>query len=113
MWVIPAFGLFVCAAAWRVTHFAPFGRLIVKALGSENENLCSIAGILLVKAGRLAEPLLEESLHKRENLATVLPILADIGDRGVESEIQGFSRDADPRIAEAARQALRVLAMQR
>src|SRR5712672_3226768 len=113
MWVFAAIGLFICAAAWRATRVQSLGRLIVKTLGSRNDNLCHIAGILLVRAGRMAEPVLEEALHKRENLPTVLMILADIGDKRVESEIQGFSAHEDPRVAEAARQALRVLAMQR
>jgi hypothetical protein len=113
MWVFDAIGLFICAAAWRATRLQSLGRLIVRALGSSNENLCHIAGILLVRAGRRSEPVLEEALRKRENLPSVLTILADIGDKRVESEIQRFSVHEDPRIAEAAKQALRVLAMQR
>lgn len=113
MWVLSAIGLFVCAAAWRITRLRLFGRLIVRTLSSNNENLRSIAGISLAKGGRLAEPLLEEALRKRENLPIVLTILADIGDKRIEPEIRRFSRHEDPQVAEAARQALRVLAMQR
>jgi hypothetical protein len=61
----------------------------------------------------MAEPLLEEALRKRENLPIVLTILADLGDKRVESEIRRFSGHEDPLVAEAAKQALRVLAMQR
>jgi hypothetical protein len=113
MWVFAAIGLFICAAVWRATRLRFLGRLIVRTLGSRNENLRNIAGILLVRAGRMAEPVMEEALRERENLAMVLTILADIGDKRVESEIQRFSAHEDPRVAEAARQALRVLAMQR
>lgn len=87
--------------------------MILKALGSRNENLRTIAGIFLVRAGRLAEPLLEEALDKHQNLPTVLTILADLGDKRVEPEIRSFSAHEDPLVAEAAKQALRVLAMQR
>lgn len=113
MWVFAAFGLFMSSAAWWATRLAYFGRVIEKALGSENENLCAIAAMLLVKAGRRSEPVLEEALRMRQHLPTVLTILADIGDKRMESEIRRFSGHDDPRIAEAARQALRVLAMQR
>jgi HEAT repeat protein len=113
MWVFAAIGLFTCALAWRITGSWFLGRTLVKALSSKNENLCHIAGILLVRAGRKAEPVLEEALHKGQNLPTVLTILADIGDKRVEPEIRDFSRHEDPRVAEAAKQALRILAMQR
>jgi hypothetical protein len=113
MWVIRAIGLFVCTAVWRVTRLRFLGRLIIRTLGSNNENLRTIAGLSLVKAGRMAEPLLEEALRRRENLPIVLTILADIGDKRVEPEIRRFSGHEDPQVAEAARQALRVLATQR
>jgi hypothetical protein len=113
MWIFAALGLFLIAAAWRLTGLRFFGRVLVRTLGSNNENLCNIAGILLARAGLMAEPVLEEAMRKRENLATVLTILADIGDKRAEPEIQRFSAHEDPRVAEAARQALRVLAMQR
>ncbi len=61
----------------------------------------------------MTEPLLEEALRRRENLPIVLTILADIGDTRVESEIRRFSGHEDPQVAEAAKQALRVLATQK
>lgn len=113
MWVFKAIGLFLCTALWRATRVRFLGRPVLRALTSTNENLRMIAGMSLVRAGRLAEPLLEEALDRRENLPAVLTILADIGDTRVESQIRGFSAHEDPRVAEAAKQALRVLAMQR
>lgn len=113
MWVFGAIGLFVCAAVWRATRLRFLGHIIVGRLGSKNENLRNVAGISLVRAGRRAEPLLEEALRKRENLPMVLSILADLGDKRVEPEIRHFSGHEDPQVAEAARQALRVLTMQR
>lgn len=86
---------------------------MVRALGSSNANIRTIAGILLVRAGRRAEPLLEEALARRENLPMVLSILGDIGDRKVEPELRRFAEDGDPQIAQAARDALRVLAAHR
>jgi hypothetical protein len=86
--------------------------VLVRALSAKNENLKNIAGILIVRAGKSAEPLLQDALHRRENLPLTLSLLADLGDRMVEKEIQPFSTDQDPK-AEAARQALRVLASNR
>jgi hypothetical protein len=113
MWVIKAIGLFLTAAAWRLTDSRRFGAVLIRALSAENENLKNIAGILIVRAGKKAEPLLQDALHRRENLPMTLSLLADLGDRMVEKEIQPFSTDQDPKVAEAARQALRVLASNR
>lgn len=113
MWVLRALGISVYNAAWRTTHLRFLGRLIVKELASTNENLRTMAGIFLVRAGSMAEPLLEEALSKREGLPIILTVLADIGDKRAEPEIRRFSGHEDPRVAEAARQALRVLAAHR
>lgn len=102
--------LFACNAVWRLTRLPGAGRALVRALGSEDEDLRTIAGMFLVQAGRRAEPLLEEALRRRENLPMVLSILASIGDRKFEPELREFSRDDDPKVAQAARDALRVLA---
>jgi len=55
------------------------------------------------------EPLLREALRRRESLTLVLTILGDIGDRRVEPDLLHFARDDDPKVAEAAREALRLL----
>ena len=90
-----------------------FGRKLVQALGSENENIRTLAGMFLARSGSMAAPLLEESLHRGENLPIVMMILASLGDRRAEPEIRHFSAHKDPLVAEAAAQALRVLTTQR
>ncbi len=65
--------------------------------------------MFLVQAGKRAEPLLEEALRRRDNLPMVLSVLASIGDRKFEPELREFSLDRDPKVAQAARDALRVL----
>jgi hypothetical protein len=110
MWVIQAIGLFLCAAAWRVTGLQSLGRIAVRSMASKNENIRAIAGILVSKAGERAEPLLQELLQRRENVPMVLTVLAGFGDPKLEKDILPFSTDHDPQIAEAARQALRVIA---
>lgn len=105
--------LFASNAMWRATGSRKAGRALVHALGSKDDDLRTIAGMLLARAGERAEPLLKEALDKRENLSMVLTILGDIGGRKFESDLEEFSRDADPKVAKAAQDALRVLQAQR
>ena len=113
MWVFPALLLFIWRLLWRIAGIPAGGRALVDALGSSNPNTQAVARIFLVKAGRDSAPYLEESLRRRENLPMVLSLLGDIGDKHVEPELHRFALDRDPRIASAARHALRVLEVQR
>jgi hypothetical protein len=101
--------LFVLYGIWRTTTIRLAGRGIVNALSSRDETVRTVAGMLLVRAGRLAEPLLRGALERRENLPLVLVILGDIGDKRIEPEIRSFSSDHDPDVAQAARDALRTI----
>src|SRR5271154_1815789 len=113
MWVAHAAALFVCQALWKWTGLSWPGRVLVGGLGSSNASVRTIAGMFLVRAGRRAGPLLEEALRRRENLPMLLSILGDIGDPQVEGELRSFVQDHDPEIAQAARDALQVLAAHR
>ena len=101
--------LYAYKTLWRRTGLRSAGRALVHALGSADEDLRVIAGMFLAQAGKQAVPLLQEALTRRENLPMVLSILGDIGDRKFEPELRRFSQDSDPKIAQAARDALRVL----
>ena len=101
--------LFGARAAWRVTGLKAAGRPLVRALGSSDEDVRTIAGMFLVKAGKSAESLLSEALAQRENVPMVLSVLADIGDASAEAQIRSFSSDNDPEVSRAAKEALRVL----
>lgn len=108
-----ASGLFAVNAAWRATGLRPAGRALVRALGSTDENVRTIAGMFLVQAGEKSEPLLLEALGKRENVSLVLTILGSIGDRKLEPQISRFIQDPDPDVAKAARDALRMIEAQK
>ena len=110
MLVASATRLFALGALWRGAGVESAGRTLVKALGNGDENLRTIAGMLLVKAGKRSVPLLEEALRRRENLPMTISILADIGDPSSQSALRSFTSDPDPRVAAAARDALRLLA---
>jgi hypothetical protein len=70
-----------------------------------------MAGMFLVQAGGRSVPLLMEAVARREGLPTALTVLADLGDPRARAAIEGFVDDPDPSVADAAREALRVLAM--
>jgi len=97
-------------AIWRLTGLRSAGRVLIRALGAEADNVRMMAGIVLEQAGRQAKRLLEEALRQRLHLPQVLTILADIGDHDLESDIRRLSEDSDPEVAKAAREALRILA---
>jgi HEAT repeat protein len=101
--------LFLDNALWRLSSWRTAGRRLVEALGSEDENVRTIAGMFLVKAGRKAKPLLEEALAKRQSLPLVLTILGDIGDHQSVATLRPFTEDPDPQVAKAAQDALKVL----
>ena len=85
------------------------GRALVRDLGTDDEEIRAIAGMMLVKSGRKAEPLLQEALYRRENVSTVLAVLGSIGDPSMEPEIRRFADDKDPLVSKAARDALRLV----
>jgi arsenate reductase len=58
-------------------------------------------------------PLLREALASRRHLPMLLTIPGDVGGPALEPEIARFRDDPDPRVASAAREALRVLAARR
>jgi hypothetical protein len=101
--------LFASNALWRATGLEAVGRTLVRALGSPHEDLRTIAGMFLVKAGTKASPLLREPLRRRENLPLVLSIIGDIGDAEFEPELRHLTEDPNPDVARAARDALDVI----
>jgi HEAT repeat protein len=100
--------LFACQALWRVGIPAA-GRALVSALGSSDEDLRTMAGMFLVKSRGKATPLLREAIARREHLPLVLRIAGDIGARELVPEFERLAADRDLAVAQAARDALRVL----
>ena len=101
--------LFASNLIWRTTGLKSAGRKLVNNLDSPDEEVKVIAGMLLVKAGRRAEPLLLEALQGNQNVPMVLTILGDIGDWRYLPELHKFSQDPSPEVAQAAQAALMVL----
>lgn len=108
--MLTVFRLAVCALTWRVTGLNAAGRPLVHGLASRNENVRTIAGMLLASSGKKSETILLEALRRRESLPLVITILADIGSRQLEPEIGELSHDRDPQVVRAAEDAARLLA---
>ena len=102
-------GVLAYRTLWNTARVRSAGRALVRALGSEDETVRSLAGMSLIQAGERSEPLLVEALGRRENLPLVLQVLADIGDPSAEPVLERFTDDPDPAVSRAARDALRTL----
>jgi HEAT repeat protein len=102
-------GVVAAGAAWKLGHPEWAGRALIDALGSDDENARTIAGMLLVKGGAHALPLLRRAMAKRENLPVVLAVAGSIGDPALKADLERFVNDSDPRVASAARDALRFI----
>jgi hypothetical protein len=85
------------------------GRSLLADLSSDDENVRTLAGMFLVRNGRRSLPVLRQALAQRQQLPTVLTMLADIAAPESEGEIARFVDDRDPEVAEAARLALDIL----
>lgn len=101
--------LFVIRMLWQWTGLRSLGERLVQALGSEDENIRTIAGMFLVQTGRRSRPLLEEALDKQQHLPVVLTILGDIGDLGNIPKLEKYAQDPNSAIAQAARDAIEVV----
>src|SRR5713101_5013270 len=98
MKVATALQLFVYTAAWRIVGLSSAGRGLVRALGSDDENIRTLAGMFLVRGGKRAEPLLREALERRQNLPLVITIVGSLGDRTMEPELRPLTSDPDPAV---------------
>lgn len=94
---------------WSMTRFDAPGRSLVRALESKDDTTRTLAGMCLTHAGKRAEPLLLDALQKSNDVPMVITVLGSIGDRTMVSQIQPFLGSDDPRVAEAATQAIQVL----
>src|SRR5712692_6982049 len=96
MQVLRAAGLFAANSIWRMTGSQTAGRTLLNALAASDPNLRTIAGILLVRGGQKAVPLIEEAIQRQLNLPQVLVMAGDIGDKKLEPELQKFTAHPDP-----------------
>ena len=101
--------LYTLKSLWTLIGCRSAGRALVRALGSTDEGKRTVAGMLLVRGGRQAEPLVAEAIRRREHLPIILLIAGDIGATSLEPELRRLTTDPDPDVARAAHDALEIL----
>lgn len=104
-----ATALFGAAAAWRLGSRAA-GRRLVDGLSSADEESRQIAGMLLVRAGARAAPLLAEELKQPRNLPHLLRVMGDAAPQVFATELERYAVSDDAAVRQAARDALRAAA---
>ena len=98
--------MFAAYGAWRATGLQRAGAALARALASSDETNRTAAGMLLLRGGMRALPLLQNNLRQALAVPLTLRVLGDIGSPEARSAIQPFLRDADPAVARAATEAL-------
>lgn len=101
--------LFAAAAAWRLGSRAA-GRRLVAGLSSTDDESRQIAGMLLVKGGARAAPLLAEELRQPRNLPHLLRVIGDAAPAAFAAELERYAASDDEAVRQAARDALRAAA---
>ena len=101
--------MFAAWSLWRASGSARAGARLAQALASDDETARTAAGMLLVKAGARALPLMRDNLARGIAAPLSLRVIGDLaGDVGGEaalSVIAPYREHADARIARAAEDA--------
>lgn len=77
--------VFAAYGTWRATGVQRAGAVVARALASGDETNRTAAGMLLVKSGERALPLLRENLEHGIAVPMSLRVLADIGGPAAEA----------------------------
>ena len=101
-----AASVFAAYGAWRATGSARAGAVLSAALDSGDETNRTAAGMLLLRGGQKALPLLRANLQRGVAVPMTLRLLGDIGGRAALEMIVPHTHSADPAIARAAHDAL-------
>jgi len=105
-----AVGVLLAWGLWRATGAARPGAGLARALGSGDETNRTLAGMLLVRGGQRALPLLRGNLQAGLAVPMTLRVLGDIGGAEVLREIEPYRRSTDVAVSRAAADALRAAA---
>ncbi len=97
--------------AWRRTSLKSAGRTLVSALDSDDEDVRTMAGMMLVQAGERSVPLIEEAIAAGHDSDLHRQVLEDIGgDDDAAQQLDELAESDSPKVAEAARRARELLA---
>jgi hypothetical protein len=106
---VNAIPLFVAYLAFRWLGVRRAGEALIRALASESPNVTQrqmVAGILLVRCGRSALPLLESALRAGGASPILIRVAGDTGLAELRPLIERYRESADPAAAKAARDVL-------
>ena len=96
------------------TFYYAFGDVDAYVIVEMPDNVTAAAAALAVnQGGAHALPALRIAMANRENLPMVLAVAGSIGDPALKPDLERFVNDSDPRVASAARDALRFIGGQR
>lgn len=98
--------LLVAGAAWRL-GLRRAGRVLAAGLSSRDESNRLMAGMMLVRGGRRAIPILEEELENPRNLPLLLRVMGDTAPDAFRETLERYSQDDDPSVSRAAKDAMR------
>jgi len=106
---VNAIPLFFAYFAFRWLGVRRAGEALVHALASDSRNVTQrqmVAGILLVRCGRSALPLLESALATGRASPMLIRVAGDTGLAELLPSIERYRESTDPAAAKAARDVL-------
>jgi hypothetical protein len=86
--------VFAAYGTWRATGAQRAGAVVARALASDDETNRTAAGMLLVKSGERALPLLRQNLERGIAVKMTLRVLGDIGGPAAEALRAEFASKA-------------------
>lgn len=105
--------LFVAYAAWRCLGLRAAGQPLARALANREETTRLVAGMLLVRGGTKALPLLRANLENDLALVTSLGVLGDVGGDQALGLVERYVAHPDAAVAHAAANARAAAALAR
>jgi hypothetical protein len=105
--------VFAQGALWRATGARAAGNALARAFASDDETVRVLAGMLLVRGGRRAAPVIRDALARGAADPDLIAALADVGSAEDEPLLRSYARSLDAEVANAAREALQGLGLAR
>jgi len=102
-----AAGVLLAWGVWRPTGLASAGRVVARALASSDETTRTLSGVLLVRGGARALPLLRTNLQGGVAVPMTLRVLGDVGGAEALHEIEPHLKSTNAAVAHAATDAMR------